>query len=214
MELRLTEEQLKNTITEAVKQILTELDFQTYADVAHKRLKQANDRTRPFKNKKGYTKQDLQNRATDLMRHTSDMRDQQFGIGKFRPEDEEEYQKNLTKAAIHHMAFMQNFDPSSKLSREWDPYTKKYEINGLDVLKRRRDASENYHNHSEDVFDWAQGDLETDEDGTRPSNIYRPFIDDYHDEDDEYYELTDDEYMRGDMYHPDEIKNNLQYHHL
>ena len=41
MKVRLTESELKNIISESVRQILTELDWQTYVNAAKKRKQQA-----------------------------------------------------------------------------------------------------------------------------------------------------------------------------
>lgn len=205
--VQLTESQLKQVISEAVEKILTEMDWQIYVDTAKERLKQSKNKKRMFRNLKGWTDKDLEDRAKELRKHASEMRDKQYKINKYSPQDTDEAEYNLDVAALDHMAWLLGHRPSSKITREWDPYTKKFEINGKDILKRRRGADDIYRAASDDAFEWAKGDIVTDEDGTRRSNIWVPDP-----KDPEYAQLSDNEYERGDMYHPDEIKNNLEYY--
>lgn len=141
MKVRLTESQLKNIISESVRQVLTELDWQTYLNASRKRKKQANRLGDEFLDKKGRSKEDMLKKSKDLLRYTGDVFNKQYNINDYAPESDDELGQNLDNAAFDYMLY----DTDNPLvNRRWDPLTKKYERNGMDVIRRRYNANKDY----------------------------------------------------------------------
>ena len=141
MKVRLTEQQLKNIISESVKQVLTELDWQTYLNASRKRKQQANHLGDEFLDKKGRSKEDMLKKSKDLLRYTGDVFDRQYNINDYAPESDDELGQNLDNAALDYMLYDTD-NPS--VNRRWDPYTKKYERNGMDMVRRRYNENKDY----------------------------------------------------------------------
>ena len=85
------------------------------------------------------------------MRYGGDTFNKQYRVNNYAPEDEEELGKNIDNAALDYILYTSD---SNLVNRMWDPITKRYERNGIDIIRRRREADDDYRadtdaNHAE-----------------------------------------------------------------